>query len=96
MVTAREIAGTHHEKWDGSGYPQQLEGEGIPISGRISALADVFDALGSKRSYKEPWDNEDIRSEIMAQRGKHFDPDLVDLMLEHWEAFIAIREQLPD
>jgi response regulator RpfG family c-di-GMP phosphodiesterase len=96
MVTAREIAGTHHEKWDGTGYPNQLQGEAIPISGRISALADVFDALGSKRCYKEPWSHEEIRAEITAQRGRHFDPVLVDLMLAHWDEFIAIREQLPD
>ncbi|OOE73080.1 MULTISPECIES: DUF3369 domain-containing protein [Salinivibrio] len=96
IVEAKEIAGTHHEKWDGTGYPNQLEGEAIPISGRISALADVFDALGSKRSYKEAWTDDDIRNELIAQRGKHFEPKLVDLLLEHWNDFIAIRADYPD
>ncbi len=96
FAVAREIAGTHHEKWDGSGYPNGLKGEEIPISGRIAALADVFDALGAKRSYKEPWTNEAIREEIEAQRGKHFDPELVDLMLANWQSFVDIRSQLPD
>lgn len=94
--TAREIAATHHEKWDGSGYPKGLAGENIPISGRIVALADVFDALGSKRSYKEPWPDEQIRQELVSQKGKHFDPRLVDILLDHWQAFIDIRVQYPD
>ncbi|MBF4242439.1 phosphodiesterase, partial [Vibrio anguillarum] len=67
-----------------------------PISGRITALADVFDALGSKRSYKDAWPEETIKQEIVAQKGKHFDPMLVDLMLAHWDDFITIREQFPD
>ncbi|MFB9134042.1 DUF3369 domain-containing protein [Vibrio olivae] len=96
FAVAREIAGTHHEKWDGTGYPNQLKGEDIPIAGRIAALADVFDALGAKRSYKEPWSNEAILEELVAQRGKHFDPQLVDLMTENWQAFIDIRNSLPD
>ncbi|MFG0605433.1 DUF3369 domain-containing protein [Vibrio mimicus] len=93
---AKEIAATHHEKWDGSGYPNQLVGENIPISGRITALADVFDALAAKRSYKEPWSDEKIRDELIAQKGRHFDPKLVELLLTHWDDFIAIRESLPD
>ncbi|RQW64857.1 DUF3369 domain-containing protein [Vibrio viridaestus] len=96
MVAAKEIAGYHHEKWDGSGYPNGLTGEDIPISGRIVALADVFDALGSVRSYKQPWKDEDIRAEILAQRGKHFDPRLVDLFIENWDEFVAIRAEYPD
>ncbi len=96
FAIAKEIAGTHHEKWDGSGYPMGLQGEAIPISGRITGLADVFDALGAKRSYKEPWSDEQIRQEIEAQKGKHFDPRLVDLLLENWQAFIDIRIQHPD
>lgn len=96
IVKAKEIAAFHHEKWDGSGYPNALAGEGIPISGRIAALADVFDALGSKRSYKEPWGDEQIKQEIISQKGKHFEPKLVDLLLEHWEEFIAVRQSLPD
>lgn len=96
IVKAKEIAASHHEKWDGSGYPNGLVGEQIPISGRITALADVFDALGSKRSYKEPWSEDDIKNELTSQNGKHFDPNLVNLLIENWEYFIAIREQYPD
>lgn len=96
IVKAKEIAASHHEKWDGSGYPQGLAGEAIPISGRITALADVFDALGSKRSYKQAWSEEDIKRELLAQTGKHFDPILLDLLIEHWDFFINIREQYPD
>ena len=93
---AREIAGTHHEKWDGSGYPNRLEGENIPIIGRITALADVFDALGSIRCYKDAWAEGDIKKEVANQRGKHFDPKLVDIMLEHWDEFVEVREMYPD
>ncbi|MCE0494909.1 DUF3369 domain-containing protein [Vibrio salinus] len=96
MQAAMEIAGYHHEKWDGSGYPKGISGESIPISGRIVAIADVFDALGAVRSYKKPWPDEDIKKEILAQRGKHFEPKLVDIFLEHWDEFIDIRNQLPD
>ncbi|MFB9215795.1 DUF3369 domain-containing protein [Vibrio sinaloensis] len=96
ILIAKEIAGHHHEKWDGSGYPAGLKGEQIPLSGRIAALADVFDALGSKRCYKEPWSDEDIRQEIINQRGAHFEPLLVDLMLQHWQEFLDIRNALPD
>ncbi|MGC9422684.1 DUF3369 domain-containing protein [Vibrio sp.] len=96
IIKAKEIAGTHHEKWDGSGYPNGLQGQGIPISGRITALADVFDALGSKRSYKEPWSEDDIKTEIVKQKGLHFEPLLVDLLIEHWSEFVAIRDKYPD
>jgi response regulator RpfG family c-di-GMP phosphodiesterase len=96
ILVAKEIAATHHEKWDGSGYPNKLAGEDIPVSGRISALADVFDALGSKRSYKNAWTYDDIRNELIAQRGKHFEPKLVDLLIDNWDDFIAIREAHPD
>ena len=93
---AKEIAGTHHEKWDGTGYPKGMKGEDIPVSGRITALADVFDALGSKRCYKQPWSSEDIKQELIAQKGKHFEPQLVDLMVEHWDEFLNIRSLHPD
>ena len=96
LVTAKEIVASHHEKWDGSGYPNGTKGEDIPISGRVVALADVFDALGSKRSYKEPWSNEEIKAEIAKQRGLHFEPKLVDLMLENWGEFISVRDEYPD
>ncbi|KHD26444.1 phosphodiesterase [Vibrio caribbeanicus] len=96
IAVAKEIAGHHHEKWDGSGYPNGLAGEAIPVSGRIAALADVVDALGSKRSYKEPWSEEKIREEIISQSGLHFEPKLVELMLDNWQDFIDIRNSLPD
>jgi len=93
---AAEIAETHHENWDGSGYPRGLAGEAIQIGGRITMLADVFDALGSQRCYKQPWAAEDIRTYILEQNGKKFEPRLVDLLFEHWERFHAVRAQLPD
>lgn len=96
ILVAKEIAGNHHEKWDGTGYPNNLAGDDIPISGRITALADVFDALGSLRSYKKPWSDEEIQAEIRNQSGKHFEPKLVDLMLAHWQEFISIRSRFPD
>jgi CHASE2 domain-containing sensor protein len=76
-----EVARTHHERWDGSGYPAGLRGEEIPLAGRIVALCDVFDALRSRRPYKQPWTLDDTLGEIVAQRGRHFDPRLVDLFV---------------
>ena len=96
ILVGKEIAGSHHEKWDGTGYPDKLSGKDIPISGRITALADVFDALGSIRCYKEAWPDDEIMQEIVAQKGKHFEPELVDLIVEHWDEFIAIRDSMPD
>lgn len=96
ITVAKEIAGYHHEKWDGTGYPNSLSGLDIPVTGRITALADVFDALGAKRSYKEPWSDEDIMLELVAQKGKHFEPELVELLILHWDEFIEIRNSLPD
>ncbi|MCK6263653.1 DUF3369 domain-containing protein [Vibrio sp. ZSDE26] len=96
ILTGKEIACAHHEKWDGTGYPANLSGLDIPVSGRIVALADVFDALGARRSYKEPWPDEDIKQELILQKGKHFEPKLVDLMLDNWNDFIQIRNELPD
>ncbi len=78
---AEEIARTHHERWDGSGYPNGLRGEQIPLSGRICALCDVYDALVSRRPYKEPWPQHEALAEIRRQRGRHFDPWLTDLFL---------------
>ncbi|GLO62790.1 3'3'-cGAMP-specific phosphodiesterase 2 [Vibrio sp. MACH09] len=96
ILVAKEIAGYHHEKWDGSGYPNGLSGTDIPVAGRLTAVADVFDALGSKRSYKEPWPDEKIKQEFVSQRGKHFEPKMVDLILDNWEEFLDIREKFPD
>jgi len=90
------IAGQHHEKWDGNGYPRGLKGEEIHIAGRITALADVFDALGSKRCYKEPWPVEKIIGLITEQSGKQFEPKLVKLFEENIDDLVAIREKFPD
>ena len=76
-----KIALTHHEKWDGSGYPNGLKGEDIPLAGRIVAIADVYDALSSKRSYKEPWSESQSIKRIKMGAGTHFDPELVDIFL---------------
>lgn len=93
---AAEIAINHHENWDGSGYPRGLSGEGIPISGRITMLADVYDALGSRRCYKEPWNIDDIRTYLVEQSGIKFEPRLVELLFENWERVHAVRADLPD
>lgn len=90
------IAGQHHERWEGGGYPNNLKGEDIHIAGRIAALADVFDALGCKRCYKEPWPMDDILAEIDKQKGKQFDPHLVDLLNENIDQFLKIRDEHPE
>ena len=90
LQLAGEIAGGHHEKYDGSGYPRALSGNAIPLSARLTAIADVFDALFSKRSYKEGWSKEEVVDYFTRERGRHFDPRLVDLFLEHIDTFIAI------
>lgn len=96
MIMAREIALNHHEKWDGSGYPSGLKGQDIPASGRIAALADVFDALTSVRPYKKAWPLEEAVDLIRANRGKHFDPELADLFLDDVGAFVAIKNAYQD
>jgi hypothetical protein len=78
---AEEIARTHHERWDGEGYPARLRGEAIPLAGRICAVCDVFDALLSARPYKEPWPSENALQELRRERGRHFDPAVVDAFL---------------
>ena len=90
---AAEIANSHHEKYNGKGYPQGLSGEEIPLSGRIIALADVYDALRSKRPYKEPWDHEKVVELIKSERGEHFDPTIVDVFLENEQEFFRISEK---
>lgn len=90
------IAGNHHEKWNGTGYPRGLKGDAIPLEGRIVALADVFDALGSDRCYKQAWPLDQVLALIRAEKGEHFDPLLVDLMLANLEKFLEIREQYKD
>lgn len=89
---AAEIALHHHEKWDGSGYPDGLAGEAIPESARIVAIADVFDALSMRRPYKEPWPLEKIVDTMVSERGRHFSPSLVDLLSANLPIFIEIKE----
>jgi putative two-component system response regulator len=81
MRMAEEIARTHHERWDGGGYPAGLSGEQIPLAGRICAVCDVFDALLSDRPYKEPWPVPEALDQLRSERGKHFDPTVVDAFL---------------
>jgi putative two-component system response regulator len=87
------IAQHHHEKWDGSGYPNSLKGIEIPIAGRIAAIADVFDALTSKRPYKEPFPVEKSLAIIREGRGSHFDPDVVDAFFAIQDEIVTIKEQ---
>ncbi|MFA5170841.1 MAG: DUF3369 domain-containing protein [Sulfuriferula sp.] len=96
LQTASLLAGHHHEKWDGSGYPRGLKGDEIHIYGRIGALADVFDALGSKRCYKDAWCLEKIIDYLTVQRGVHFDPELVDWVLDNMDLMLEVRQQFPD
>ena len=96
LVLAKEIAHWHHEKWDGSGYPDGLAGEAIPLSARLMALADVFDALTTPRVYKPPMSFDQARDLIVAGRGGHFDPDVVDAFLAIFEEFRAIAERFAD
>ncbi|MFN3545397.1 MAG: HD-GYP domain-containing protein [Thiobacillus sp.] len=93
---AREIALTHHEKWDGSGYPNGLAGEAIPIAGRIAALADVFDALTSARPYKTAWSVDAALDYLREQSGRHFDPALVSVFLRELPGILAIRERFAE
>ena len=93
---AREIALYHHEKWDGSGYPQGIKGEAIPLSARIVAITDVFDALTSERPYKKAWSEERAIALIESEAGKHFDPTLVPLFLECLEEIREIQTRFGD
>ena len=93
---AKDIAHYHHEKWDGSGYPERLAGEAIPISARLMALADVFDALISRRVYKTPFPLEQAVAMIREGRGRHFDPDIVDAFLSRLDEFTAIAARHAD
>ncbi|MCG8480560.1 MAG: HD domain-containing protein, partial [Spirochaetales bacterium] len=93
LKVARTVALTHHEKWDGSGYPGGIAGEDIPLWGRIAAVADVFDALTTKRPYKPAWSIEEACDVLRRERGRHFDPALVPIFLERLEMIVAIKEQ---
>jgi putative two-component system response regulator len=90
---ARKIAGAHHEKWDGSGYPLGLKGEEIPLVGRMMAIADVFDALVSVRPYKPAMSPEEARKIIVESSGTHFDPRLVDVFEKSFQAFAEISRE---
>lgn len=96
LETARIVALTHHEKWDGSGYPRGLKGEKIPLVGRIVAIADVFDALTSERPYKPAWTEEESVEFLRREKGRHFEPRLVDLFIERLPEIRRIREQYAD
>ncbi len=91
LQLAHKLAIEHHEKWDGSGYPNGLKGEQISVEGRIVAIADVFDALTSKRPYKEAWGVEEALEHMQAQAGKHFDPHLINVFVNKLDAIIAIK-----
>ena len=96
LKTAAIVAYEHHEKYNGKGYPRNLRGTDIHIYGRITAFADVFDALGSRRCYKEAWDDEKIFNLFHAERGEHFDPMIVDIFFNNINDFLMIREEFKD
>ena len=95
LTLAASIALSHHEKFDGSGYPNGKAGDTIPLSGRISAVADVYDALTTARPYKEAWSHERACDEIVGQAGSHFDPVLVDIFHDVHGRFAEVRQQFP-
>jgi putative two-component system response regulator len=96
LEEAETIAAYHHEKWDGSGYPYGLKGDGIPLSARIMAIADVFDALTTPRVYKKPWPIDEAFEHIRQQRGIHFDPDVVDAFEMEKDTIIHIKRSMED
>ncbi|NOQ30910.1 MAG: HD domain-containing protein [Helicobacteraceae bacterium] len=96
LQAAAIVANEHHEKFDGSGYPNAKVGDDIHIYGRITAVADVFDALGSERVYKKAWELEAILGLFKEESGKHFDPKLVTLFLENLDNFLVIRDRFMD
>jgi len=96
LKAAAIIARQHHENWDGSGYPDGLSGDNIHLYGRLVAIADVYDALCSKRSYKDCWSCEDAVAYMQEQRGVKFDPGLIDLFIGNLASFESIRKRYPD
>lgn len=96
LARAKEIARHHHERWDGTGYPDRLQGAGIPVAARLMALADVFDALISRRSYKEPFTFRQAFTMIIEGRGSHFDPEVVDAFIANFDAFCDIAQRHAD
>jgi len=93
---ARDIAATHHERFDGSGYPSGLAGHDIPLCGRVVALADVYDALTSRRVYKTAFNTEVSKSIIAEESGSHFDPEITNAFIEIEDEFIEIRQRFID
>ena len=89
LCMASDIAGCHHERWDGTGYPDRLKGEEIPLAARICAVADVLDALSSPRCYKPAWPEEKVKEEMQKSRGSYFQPELVDILMDHWDEFYS-------
>ncbi|HOI84426.1 MAG TPA: HD domain-containing phosphohydrolase, partial [Campylobacterales bacterium] len=96
LKASAQIALTHHEKWDGSGYPYGLKGEEIPLFGRIVAIADVFDALKSERPYKKAFDDEKVKEIFTSDSGKHFDPVLTEIFLRDYDEVLAITSNFKD
>ncbi len=96
LQMAATIALEHHERWDGKGYPHGLAGEKINLAARITGVADVFDALAARRSYKPAWELPDILQYFHDQRGKHFDPDLIDVFFKNLDGFVEIRTKFGD
>jgi putative two-component system response regulator len=96
LQVAAEIAYTHHEKFDGSGYPRGLSGQDIPLFGRIVAVADVFDALTSERPYKSAWTFEDASALLKTSAGTHFDPSCIDAFFTNFGDVLAIKEKFVD
>jgi len=96
LQAAAIVANEHHEKFDGSGYPNGTSGEDIHIYGRITAVADVFDALGSERVYKKAWELDRILELFKEESGKHFDPKLVQLFMDNLDIFLEIRDKFKD
>jgi len=93
---AAEISRSHHERWDGRGYPKGIAGEEIPLAGRICSVADVLDALSSPRCYKQPWPEEKVKEEFLKQRGAQFQPELVDVLMEHWDEIYSLYRRNPE
>ncbi|MDA7816948.1 HD domain-containing protein [Sulfurimonas sp.] len=96
LQAASIVSYEHHEKWNGKGYPQGTSGEDIHIYGRITAIADVFDALGSDRCYKKAWSDEKIFKLFKEERGEHFDPNLIDMFFDNLDAILHVRESFKD
>ncbi|OYY19463.1 MAG: hypothetical protein B7Y05_00505 [Polynucleobacter sp. 24-46-87] len=96
IVKAIRIAGGHHEKWDGSGYPRDLRGDNIPLEARIMSLADMYDALVSKRVYKNAWSHEQAAHEILSKRSAQFDPAIVDAFIAEQAHFQEIEKTYRD